>query len=102
MIVYNGSPNNARELIQFFRFQKVKLQMLRKLIVTPEKTIVRDVNGDTLEFQGLTYGSPVLEDLLRELGVVFLLDALRNPNPQAILNGVMEFDLSACWTWGHG
>jgi hypothetical protein len=99
MIVYNGSVEDSRELIQFLRFEAPRLKTLRKVIVSREKTVVRDVNRDTIEFPGLTYGSPVLEELLRELGVVFTPAALHNPN--ATSSGVKEFDLSSKWTWGH-
>ena len=99
MVVYTGSIEDSRELIQFLRREAEKLRNLRRLIVTREKTVVRDVNGDGLEFPGLTYGSAVLEELLRELGVIFSAQALHNPNATA--DGVKEFRLSARWTWGH-
>jgi len=99
MVVYTGSIEDSRELIQFLRREAEKLRNLRRLIVTREKTVVRDVNGDELEFPGLTYGSAVLEELLRELGVIFSPQALHNPN--ATPDGVKEFRLSARWTWGH-
>jgi hypothetical protein len=76
-----------------------KLRALRKLIINREKTVVWDVNKDTMEFPGLTYGCPSLDELLRELGVVFKAETLHNPN--ATPGGVKEFDLSARWTWGH-
>jgi len=99
MVVYTGSIEDSHELIQFFRREAAKLRILRKLIVSPDKTIVKDVNGDTLEFPQLTYGSAVLEELLRELGVVFSPHTLHDPN--ATPGGVKEFRLSARWTWGH-
>ena len=99
MIVYNGSIEDSPELIQFFRREEVNLRALRKLIVSRKKTIVQDVNGDGIEFPGLTYGCPALEELLRELGVVFNAETLHNPN--ATSSGVKEFSLSARWTWGH-
>src|SRR3979411_2157987 len=99
MVVYAGSLEDSRELIQFFRREADKLRNLRRLIVSREKTVVRDVNGDGIEFPGLTYGSAVLEELLRELGVIFSPQNLHNPN--ATPDGVKEFRLSARWTWGH-
>ena len=69
MIVYSGSVEDPREVIQFFRREVGKLKALRKLVVNGEKTIVWDVNKDGMEFPGLTYGSEGLEELLRELGV---------------------------------
>jgi hypothetical protein len=75
------------------------LRVLRRLIISGDKTVVRDVNGDGIEFPGLTYGSAILEDLLRELEVIFTPKTLHDPD--ATPNGVKEFRLSARWTWGH-
>ena len=99
MVVYTGPVEDSHELIQFFRREAAKLRVLRKLIISREKTVVKDVNGDGLEFPGLTYGSQSLEELLRELGVVFTPQKLHDPN--ATPGGVKEFPLSARWTWGH-
>ena len=99
MIVYPGSIEDAHELIQFFRREVDKLRSLRKLVVNGEKTVVWDVNKDGMEFPGLTYGCPSLDELLRELGVVFNAQTLHNP--KATPSGIKEFDLSARWTWGH-
>ena len=99
MIVYTASLEDAHGLIQFFRSHAATLRNLRRLIITREKTTVLDVNGDGIEFPGLTYGSSVLEELLRELGVIFTPASLHNPN--ATPSGKKEFDLSGRWTWGH-
>src|SRR5207248_6417973 len=99
MIIYTGSIQEPDELIQFFRREAANLRSLRKLIVSRDKTVVRDVNGDGLEFPGLTYGSATLEELLRELGVIFTAKTLHDPN--ATPGGIKEVRLSARWTWGH-
>src|SRR6266436_7963513 len=99
MIVYNGSLEDTRELIQFFRFESPKLRALRKLIISREKTIVKDVNGDGIEFPGLTYGSTTLEELLHEVGVIFTPETLHNPDSTP--GGIKEFRLSARHPWGH-
>jgi hypothetical protein len=99
MTVYLGSIEDSHELIQFFRREAVHLRALRKLIVFPDKTVVRDVNGDGIEFPGLTYGCRTLELVLREVGVVFTPATLHNPNATA--DGVKEFTLSARNPWGH-
>jgi len=99
MIVYKGSIDDAYELIQFFRREGPRLKMLRKIVINSEKTILSDVNKDTMEFPGLTYGNRTLDELLRELGVVFNPQTLHNP--KATASGVKEFDISAKWTWGH-
>ena len=99
MIVYTGSIEDAHDLIQFFRREVGKLKALRKIVINREKTVVSDVNKDTMEFPGLTYGNKSLDELLRELGVVFNPQTLHNP--KATPTGVKEFDISAKWTWGH-
>jgi hypothetical protein len=99
MIVYTGSVEDSSDLIQFFRREVGKLKALRKLVVNNEKTIIWDVNKDGMEFPGLTYGSASLEELLRELGIVFNKQTLHNP--RATPSGIKEFDISAKWTWGH-
>ena len=99
MVVYTGSVDDSHELIQFFRREAAKLRILRKLTISTEKTVVKDINGDGLEFPGLTYGCAALEELLRELGVIFTPKTLHDPN--ATPGGVKEFALSARWTWGH-
>ena len=99
MIVYPGSVEDAHTLIQFFRHEVGRLKALRKIVISREKTVVLDVNKDTMEFPGLTYGNATLDELLRELGVVFNPQTLHNP--KATPSGVKEFDISAKWTWGH-
>ena len=100
MIVYSGSLQDTQQLIQFFRREAPKLQLLRRLIISEHKTVVLDVNRDGIEFPGLTFGSPALLTLLGDLGVVFEREALLEP--PASPDGLKEFGLGAVWTWGHG
>src|SRR4051794_22081568 len=99
MVVYTGSLEDPRQLIQFFRREAANLRILRKLVVSREKTVVLDVNRDGIEFPGLTYGSASLEELLREVGVIFSPAVLHDP--EATPGGVKEFRLSARHPWGH-
>jgi len=99
MIVYPGPIDDPHEVIQFLRKEADKLRALRKIVISPEKTVVLDVNSDALEFPGLTYGSPSLEELLRELGVIFTPARLHDP--KATASGIKEFPITAKWTWGH-
>lgn len=99
MITYAGSIDDGHELIQFFRREVDHIRALKTVWISREKTIVKDVNGEGIEFPGLTFGMPNLELLLRELGVIFTPATLHNPN--ATPNGIKEYVLSARWTWGH-
>jgi len=99
MVVYPGPVDDPHEVIQFLRKEADKLRALRKIVISPEKTVVLDVNSDRLEFPGLTYGSRSLEELLRELGVIFTPARLHDP--KATASGIKEFLITAKWTWGH-
>jgi len=99
MIVYPGSIDDPHEVIQFLRKEADKLRALRKIVISPEKTVILDVNSESLEFPGLTYGSRSLEELLRELGVIFNPACLYEP--KATANGIKEFVITAHWTWWH-
>jgi hypothetical protein len=99
MLVYEGSIEDEGAVIQFLRHEADKLRALRKVIVSTEKTVIQDVNRETMEFPGLTYGSKVLERLLRELGVVFTAAILHDAG--ATSNGIKEYELTARHPWGH-
>lgn len=99
MIIYTGPVDDAHSVIQFLRREVDKLRALKKVVISPAKTVVLDVNSDGIEFPGLTYGATTLEELLRELGVIFTPQVLHNP--KATPTGIKEFTLSARWTWGH-
>ena len=99
MIVYDGSIDDSHAVVQFLRHEADKLRALRKVIVSHEKTVIKDINKDTMEFPGLTYGSKVLEALLRELGVVFTPQRLHDVD--ATSDGIKEYEVIARWTWGH-
>ena len=100
MIVYSGPLDDTHRLIQFFRREAPNLRILRRLVVSRDKTVVLDVNRDGIEFPGLTFDSPSLERLLQDLGVVYSRAALNEgmSSPDC----VKEFGLGAVWTWGHG
>jgi hypothetical protein len=99
MVVYGGPVDDAGEVIQFLRREMTALRALRRVVISREKTVVLDINGDGMEFPAITYGSPVLEELLRELGVIFTPQKLHDPG--ATPGGVKEFRLSARFPWGQ-
>lgn len=99
ILTFQYDKNNHAAPIQFFKDNLVKLRELRRLIVNKDRTEILDINGDKMVFDGLTYGDPVLEDLLRMNFVFF--DAATLHNPAATASGVKEFTLSARYPWGH-
>jgi len=65
---FHHDPVEIDSVIQTWRRESSRLRSLTKVVVGPTKTVIHDVNRDTLEFVGLTFGDPALERLLRELG----------------------------------
>jgi len=98
VIVYSGPLDDTHTLIQFLRREAPNLRILRRLIVSKDKTVVLDVNRDSIEFPGLTFGSPALPHLLDDLGVVYSRNSLDESKAP---DGIMEFGLGAVWCWGH-
>ena len=64
-------------VIKFFRREAGRLKSLAKIVISPHKTVIHDINRDTMEFVGLTYGDPALEALLNELEVIYSVDDLK-------------------------
>src|ERR1041385_6065907 len=99
MILYTGSLDDRDQLVQFIRRETANMRSLRKLIVSREKTVVRDVNGDEMEFPGLSYARPMLDVLLGELGVVGGARTWRGRGATA--KGLKELRRRARHPWGH-
>jgi hypothetical protein len=95
-IVYEHKRGEVAPAIQFLRKEAGRLRFLSKVIVGPEKTTVQDINRDTMEFAGLTFGDPALEALLADLEVVFDAAALRAAGAEG---RTIEFPLSARYPW---
>ncbi|MCP5781330.1 hypothetical protein NL316_27320, partial [Klebsiella pneumoniae] len=70
---------------------------LTKVVIGPAKTVVHDINRDAMEFEGLGFGAPALQALLRELGVVYDAQVLQRA---AAEERDVEFPLSARFPWG--
>jgi len=96
-IHFDHKPGDVDGLVKFFRREVDHLRSLTKIIIRPEKTLIQDINRDTMEFAGLTFGDPALEVLLRELQVVYDAEALRRA---AAESREVEYPLSARFPWG--
>ena len=98
-LVHRHDTNHPEGVIKFFKENLVQLRDLRRLIITPERTEILDINGDKMVFEGLTYGDTALEELLKVNYVFF--DAATLHHPKATAGGIKEFPLSARYPWGH-
>lgn len=97
MVSYQHRPGDTQALVQFFRRESAGLRSLTRVVITPQKTEVHDINRDFMEFAGLTFGDPALDALLEELGVVYDAEVLRKCGADG---GRVEYPISARFPWG--
>ena len=97
VITISSVTEDPGSVVQAFRRESGRLRSLTKVVIGPAKTVVHDINRDTMEFEGLGFGAPALEDLLRELGVAWDAQALLRA---AAEGRDVEFPLSARFPWG--
>ena len=69
------------------------------MTIEKDRTTVLDVNGDGAVIEGLTFGDPALETLLKELGVQF--DKARLHDVSTVPSGKKEFKIVSRYPWGH-
>ncbi len=97
MISYQHHPGETQPLVQFFRRESAGMRSLTRVVISPEKTVIYDVNRNAMEFLGLTFGDPALETLLSELGVVYDADILKKLGAEG---RTVEYPVSARYPWG--
>jgi hypothetical protein len=96
-IKLNHTLGEVEPVIKFFRREADRLRSLTKVVISPARTVIHDINRDTMEFTGLTFGDPALEALLKELGVMYSVEDLRRA---AAEGREVEYPLSARFPWG--
>ena len=97
VITINSEPDDPGSVVQAFRRESGRLRSLTKVVIGPAKTVIQDINRDTMEFEGLGFGASALQALLRELGVVCEAQVLQRA---AAEGHDVEFPLSARFPWG--
>ena len=97
VIAIHSGPEDSAAVVQAFRRESSRLRSLTKVVIGPAKTVIYDINRDTMEFEGLGFGAPALEGLLRELGVICNAQSL---DRAAAEGRDAEFSLSARFPWG--
>ena len=97
MISYQHHSGETQSLVQFFRRESAQMRSLTHVVISPEKTVVYDVNRNAMEFLGLTFGDAALETLLSELGVVYDADILKKLGTEG---RTVEYPVSARYPWG--
>jgi len=97
LTTFTGST--ALEVSRFIREQVEDLSLLRRVIVERDHTRVLDVNRSELRFPGVSYGHPLLAQILREAGASFNPSTLGTaPGTE---DGRREYRVSAKYPWAH-
>jgi len=96
-IHFEHKLGEVEPVIKFFRRESDRLRALTKIVISPGKTVIHDINRDTMEFAGLSFGDPALEALLKDLEVVYEASALARA---AAEGRSVEYPLSARFPWG--
>jgi hypothetical protein len=95
-ITFDHKPGEVEPVIRFFRRETDRLRSLTKVIISPDETVVQDINRDAMEFVGLTFNDPALEALLTDLEVVYDLEVLMAAGAEG---RTVEYPLSARYPW---
>ena len=95
-IAFDHKPGEVEAVIRFFRRETDRLRSLTKVIISPVKRVVQDINRDAMEFVGLTFNDPALEALLTDLEVVYDLEVLKAAGAEG---RTVEYPLSARYPW---
>lgn len=98
-LVHLHRPGDREGVKQFLLQHEREFTSWRRVLITPQGTLLEDMNRRSLYFQGLTYGDPALETLLHLVGVNF--DPRTLHDPSTTLTGEKEFRVTAVYPWGY-
>ncbi len=91
--------SDEETLRALIRDRKARFNWFRRVIVHPDRTRIIDINRNELVFQGITYGNPLLELVMKEAGASYDLSTLHSqPSAQS---GAREHACGACYPWAH-
>ena len=94
---YDG--NDAQEALAFFRTHRQEMRALRRVIVGPTGTWVRDINGEEMWLRGIGLGDPELVTLLTQPGASFNPKTVHEPPVGHSAD--KEFQVTKQDPWGH-
>ncbi|MBB30555.1 MAG: hypothetical protein CME25_16820 [Gemmatimonadetes bacterium] len=94
---YDG--NDAQEALAFFRTHRQEMRALRRLIVGPTGTWVRDMNGEEMWLRGIGPDDPELVTLLTQAGASFNPKTVHEPPVGH--SAEKEFQVTKQDPWGH-
>lgn len=90
-----NEPNVVRNVL---RKQRRSFNTANKVRVERGRTTIIDINGDPFVIEGLSFGEPLLIDLLMDIGAAF--DPQQMRETPADFQGCRQFSLGKVWAWG--
>jgi hypothetical protein len=76
-----------------------EFKAFRRVVVTPDLTVIHDLNRNEIRFPKLGYGAPLLETVLKEAGAAFDRQTIHDPPPNEERR--RELRCSARYAWGQ-
>ncbi|MEX2216739.1 MAG: hypothetical protein WD768_21675 [Phycisphaeraceae bacterium] len=96
--LYRYDPNEPDAVRAILKAQRKGFNTANSVIVSAERFIILDLNGDGFTVEGLGYGCPHLVELMNELGAAFSPQQLRAvPAGDPVKR---EYKLTRAWAWG--
>jgi hypothetical protein len=95
---YRYDPSEPDAVKSILRAQRKGFNTANRVIISAQRLLILDLNGDAFTVEGLGYGAPHLVDIMNELGAAFSPQQLRavpagDPNQR-------EYKLTRAWAWG--
>lgn len=90
--------SNPTEALKMTRLKSEGFRAFRRVVLEPKRTIVYDINGDTMTIEGLGWGSEGVARLVNGLGASF--DPARVNEPP-LKGDTKEFTIVKGDPWGH-
>ncbi len=89
----------AEDATRFIAECRLEFKAFRRVVVTPDLTVIHDLNRNEIRFPGLGYGNPLLETVLTGAGASFDRAIIHEPPPNAERR--RELPCSARYAWGQ-
>jgi hypothetical protein len=96
--LYRYDPSEPQVVRTILQTQRRSFNTANRVRVEPGRTVIIDINKDEFVVEGLTYGDPILIELLKNLGASFDPVELGKLTRDERLN--REYALSRVWAWG--
>ena len=97
IIEFQGST--ATEIETFVVEARLDFKPFRRVVITPDRTVIFDINRNEIRFPGISYGHPLLISVLKVAGASFDPTSIHAEPPNEARQ--RELRCSARYAWGQ-